>query len=261
MGPNRDHHAAAAFLVGSLALAGCGSATIGTTAPSPTLAASPAPSLDATASPTPSSGPVDVLALDGILDEGQTYWVDPDFDESTSLRVLFTVPARGWASWTGTTKESDAGHAAVSIVAISNLNVDACRDQQPRDPPVGSSVEDLAIALAALPPFEVTSPAADVTIWGYTGKHLQVTVPDLQVEFQGGDKVFIDCQAGILKSWIAPVLSSSFYGYAGPGHAEEFWILDVEGTRLVVSANWSPGTPTEDLEELQAILESVRIEP
>jgi len=38
-------------------------------------------------------------------------------------------------------------------------------------------------------------------------------------------------------------------------------MCDVEGTRLVIVAGRSPGSPSEDLGELQLILDSIRIEP
>jgi len=66
-------------------------------------------------------------------------------------------------------------------------------------------------------------------------------------------------------SWIAPHLVGrggyAFYGYTAPGATEELWILDVEGTRLVISAVRSPGSPRKDLAEQRAILDSIRIEP
>jgi hypothetical protein len=53
----------------------------------------------------------------------------------------------------------------------------------------------------------------------------------------------------------------AYYSYTGPGYVEEFWILDVEGTRLMIASEQSPGSPQDDLAELQAILDSIRIEP
>ena len=50
-------------------------------------------------------------------------------------------------------------------------------------------------------------------------------------------------------SWVAPIdvaegEGGAFHGYnAKPGSAEEFWILEVDGTRLVIEANWSPASP------------------
>jgi hypothetical protein len=125
-------------------------------------------------------------------------------------------------------------------------------------------VEDLASALADLAPFVLTSPPKDVTAYGYDGTHLELTVPDLPVEGSGDARRFTGCEGGQLKSWVAPFDTTprdAFYGYTDSGYTEEFWILDVEGTRLVIAAERSPGSPQSDLAELRAILDSIRIEP
>lgn len=194
--------------------------------------------------------------------EPGTYFMDADLDPSTPLRVLYGVPDEGWSQWIGAAKFNDNdGHVAVSITTVVNLVRDGCREHVWADPPVGPSVEELAAALAVLAPFRVTSPPKDVTIFGYSGKHLELTVPDLPVE---GDR-FTGCTAGKLKSWVAPIdtaeAGDAYYGYTGPGYSEEFWILDVEGTRLMIAAERSLGSPPEDLAELRAILDSIRIEP
>ena len=80
-------------------------------------------------------------------------------------------------------------------------------------------------------------------------------MPELPAEGSGDDLRFTGCVDGTLKSWLA------FYGYSGPGYGEEFWILDVEGTRLMIAAERSPGSPPEDLAELRAIVDSIQIEP
>lgn len=147
---------------------------------------------------------------------------------------------------------------------MTNLVRDGCRDHAPADPPVGPSVNDLATALGELAPFEVISAPTDVAIHGYGGKHLELMVPNMSVEDYGDTTSFTGCFGGNLKSWIAPILASrggyAFYGYT-PHHTEEFWILDVDGYRLVIQANWSPDSPPEDLAEMRAILDSIRIEP
>ena len=111
----------------------------------------------------------------------------------------------------------------------------------------------------------MTSPPKDVTIYGYSGKHLELTVPDLPVVGQGDDRRFAGCEEGTLKSWVGFVdraeEGEAFYGYSEPGHTEDFWILDIEGTRLMIEANWSPDSPRKDVAEMRAILDSIRIEP
>ena len=195
--------------------------------------------------------------------EPGTYFIDPDADASTPLRVVYEVPAEGWSMWTGGVKFAEEGHVGVSITTVVNLVRHGCRDHSWADPPVGPSVDDLATALADLAPFGVTSPPKDVAIYGYSGKHLELTVPDLPVEGEGDDRRFTGCIDGALKSWIAPeALGGAFYGYNGePGRTEEFWILDVDGTRLMIEANWSPASPRKDVAEMRAILASIRIEP
>jgi len=140
---------------------------------------------------------------------------------------------------------------------------DGCHDHSWADPPVAPSVDDLVAALAGLAPFEVTSPPSDVTFGGYGGKHLAWTVPDLPVEEVGDDTRFSGCIDGVLKSWVAFVDTEpgdAYYGY-GLGDREEFWILDVAGTRLMISAGRSSGPTPADLAELRTVLDSIRIEP
>ena len=197
--------------------------------------------------------------------EPGTYFIDPDGDPSTALRVVYEVPVEGWSMWIGATKSSDDGHVMVSITTVTNLVRHGCRDHSWADPPVGPSVNDLAAALADLAPFRVTSPPRDVTIYGYSGKHLELTVPDLPVEGEGDDRHFAGCEEGTLKSWVAAidtVPGDAFYGYnSEPARTEQFWILDIEGTRLMIEANWSPNSPRKDVAEMRAILDSIRIEP
>jgi hypothetical protein len=196
--------------------------------------------------------------------EPGTYFIDPDGDPSTPLRVVYEVPVEGWSQWIGAAKFADDGHVGVSITTVTNLVRHGCRDHSWADPPVGSSVNDLAAALADLAPFRVTSPPKDVTIDGYSGKHLELTVPDLPVEGEGDDGRFTGCEEGKLKSWVGFIDTEpgdAYYGYTGPGYTEEFWMLDVEGTRLMIVAERSPGSPPEDLDEQRAILDSIRIEP
>jgi hypothetical protein len=208
----------------------------------------------------------DVMELEDFAPlEPGTYFIDPDGDPSTPLRVVYEVPFKGWLNWIGTTNSSNGAHVMVSITTVTNLVRHGCRDHSWADPPVGPSVKDLTTALADLAPFRVTSPPKDVTIYGYSGKHLELTVPDLPVEGPVDDRSFAKCEEGHLKSWVAPVDTEpgdAFYGYNGePGRTEEFWILDVDGTRLMIEANWSPASLREDVAEMRAILDSIRIEP
>jgi hypothetical protein len=217
-----------------------------------------------TVTPTPTTAPAqDVLAVPGArnLDPGR-YFIDPDGDASTPLRIAFQVALDGWEPWIGAMKPSVGGHTSVSITTVTNVVADGCFDHSPLDPPVGPTVDDLATALAQLEPFEVTAPPTEVTAFGYSGKHLALRVPDLRMDPSAENfHDFADCLDGELHSWISTNNDGSFYGYEAPGHTEEFWILDVQGTRLVLVKGTAPQTPAKDLAERDAIFDSIRIEP
>ena len=187
--------------------------------------------------------------------------VDPDNDETTPLQVTYEVTAQGWASWIGALKFREHGHSSFSVTTVTNLVTDACSGHGPLDPPVGPTVDDLATALTQLAPFEVAAPPTDVTLLGYQGKHLELTVPDLTVTGVGTQRRFSDCIDGELRSWISPLLGGAFVGYLGvPGSTEEFWILDVDGTRVVLVKLTSPDTPAQDVAERDAMFDSISIE-
>ena len=241
-----------------LALAAC----------APETEASEAPTLspEAASDPSPTPAVQDVMEIEYFAPlEPATYSIDPDVNPSTPLRVVYEIPADGWSRWIGAAKFSDAGHVGVSITTVTNLVRHGCRDHSWADPPVGSSVDDLAGALADLAPFRVTSRPEDVSVYGYRGTHLELTVPmNLPIEGEGDDRRFTGCIDRNLKSWVAAIDTEpgdAFYGYTGPGYVEEFWILDVDGTRLMIASGRSPGSPSEDIEELRTILDSIRIEP
>lgn len=212
----------------------------------------------------PNSGPTvqDVMELEKFAPlEPGTYFIDPDSDPSTPLRVVYEVPVEGWSQWFGAVKFAEDTHIGINITTVVNVVRDGCRDHLWADPPVGPSVDDLAVALAGLAPFRVTSAPEDVTMYGYHGKYLELAAPDMHVE--GED--FTGCVDGNLSSWVAPIDVAE--GEGGAFHAynaepiEEFWILDVEGTRLVIEANWSPASHPTDVAEMRAILGSIRVEP
>lgn len=243
-------------LVATVVLIGSGCATGGTPVPSASAMTSPA-------SPLAANPCGDLSGEFPEIPVGATCWIDPDADEATPLRVEFTITTPGWHLFIGPAKNvsDNAGHqrANVLFADVTNLTIDACSDQVPADPPIGPTVGDLATGLAALPPFELISPPADVTAFGYPGKHLEIRVPlDQPSE---GSEAFTGCGDRLLKGWIAPSLSFAFNGYVAPGDTEEFWILDVEGTRLVIAALTTANASPELVAERQAILDSIVISP
>lgn len=221
-------------------------------------------SATALTSASPVANPCDVNVEFGELPAGATCSYDIDASESTPMRVAYTIPATGWSAFIGTFKdvEDGGGHQRVNVLfaQVDNLTVDACKEQVPANPPIGPTVADLAAALSELPPFEVTSPVVDVTAYGYGGKHLEIRVPFDQPS--EGLEAFTGCgDDQLLRSWIAPTLTFAFNGYSLSGDTEEFWILDVDGTRLVIASLTNVHASSELVAERQAILDSIVIVP
>ena len=135
------------------------------------------PKTTTTTASEPSATPTvqDVMGLEKFAPlEPGTYFIDPDSDPSTPLRVVYEVPFEGWSQWFGALKDAGDGHVMINITTVVNLVRHGCRDHSWADPPIGPSVDDLAVALVELAPFQVTSAQTDVTMHGYHGKHLKL---------------------------------------------------------------------------------------
>ncbi len=195
--------------------------------------------------------------------EVETYFVEP---VATDIQVFYTIPAEGWMSWFGAFKPGLPTDPPNSVVGLSILNVtnvvqDGCTGHVAAVPPVGPTVDDMATALTALEPFDLTNPASDVTIDGFSGTYLELTVPPLAFEELDDGNKFTDCTDGELWSWIGAPLSFAYHGYSHPGQVEEIWLLDVDGQRLMIVAGTSPGSSNAHIAELRAILDSIDIVP
>jgi hypothetical protein len=245
----------------TLLLSACGAS-----APAATNSASET-SLPATATPASSPTPSET-ACHGIgsfeaLPVGAACWIDIATDDDTPIRVHYTIPAADWFAFVGSAKDvgegQDAERVGVLIADIWNLTTDACDRQSAAMPPVGPRVDDLAVALTQLSPFEVSSPPADVAAYGYNGTHLQLRIPlDQPFDEEGS---FGGCTDGVLASWMSPPLSPAFYGYVAPGDTEDFWILDVNGTRVVIAALATANASDKLMAEQKAVLDSIVIGP
>ncbi len=105
---------------------------------------------------------------------------------------------------------------------------DPCSDAG-EAPSAGDTVESLAAALRAQELTTTTRPVR-VTVDGHSGLYLEMTVPD--------DVDYEKCRDGVLTVWEHGPLF-------GEPLVERFWILDVDGQRVVLDAAVSPAEPNE----------------
>ena len=210
----------------------------------------PSAVISPTTSASPSaSGDMAVPGPDLMMAPG-TYLIQDPFP----LRVRLTV-GKGWASWSGNVASGAAiykgspdfpGGLGLVVVIVDNVYADACDPAKGLlDPPLGSTVADLAEALSNQPRTAATAPT-DVTVDGFSGSYLEYSATTSTTECPND-----------LTRW--PTV-------AGPREAltnehDRVWIVDVDGTRLVIDAFSFPDTTAADQADLQAVVDSIQIEP
>jgi len=219
----------------------------GTLSPSP---AGPGPS------PTPS--PI-AMPEEGDLEAGTTYAIPSDHG-----RLIVTVPGTGWFTLQPWHMGKDVMESFDSVAGydirllgpyfVSNINADPCRwANSALEPPVGPTVDDLATALMAQPEQHASS-VSDVTLGGYAGKKVELSVPD-ELGAPG------PCDGGNYQRWYD---NDDPYSYGpftwGSSQRDTVYIIDVEGTRWVIDTHYRIGVPDSDLAELDQLVASIRFE-
>ena len=209
------------------------------------LGAAPSPT------PTPSPTPAASQLTEGDVEPGRY------FHEIDGYRYTFTVPESGWSfdvAAGGLSQGDDDTELAIFWPGadLPELYRRACNSSGTGFDP-GPSVDDLANALASLEDFEATAPA-DVTVSGYEGKRVALTVPmDADVD-PATEPHSASCDGGKYS------LSSGRW-YQTTGQTDDMWILDVEGERQLIVASDAPGTPADVTAQLEAMVASMEIEP
>ncbi len=192
------------------------------------------------------------IATARALDEGLQGPLDPGIYVTASpflTRVTFSLPAQWFADVGGPYAvfldpsmdpvSNDDG--LVEFVIFDKVYADPCHvDRGLLNPPPGPSVDDLAKALASVPSLVATTPT-DVTVAGYHGKQLTLTS---------------DTSTATCSLWQLPLGAANTMV---PGERDRYWILDINGQRLVISAHEVPSESPAHKAEVQAILDSISI--
>lgn len=211
-----------------------------------------------TESPSPSPSPLSFH--DGTLAAG-TYVVSPftgprsstvclgqagctEDPADDSIRLTFTVHTGYEGAGSRPLIWGSGGDTGMIILRGGGLYSDPCHSTPPPDINVGPSVDDFANALASHPVLEATTPTA-ATLAGYSGKYLELQLPADVSNCTNGE--FWPYEPGVYAQ--------------GPSQRWMLWILDVEGVRVVIQAMAYPTTSPDRQAELQAIVDSIRIEP
>ncbi len=234
-----------------------------TRTPTPTTIA-PSPTADPTASMPQSGAP---LLSEGPITPGRYAYVlhavcqeppldcPPDATPAPPLPIEVTVPA-GWKAWldfyvilpSTTARETRGPDGAGLVMGWTNnwvgLNSDPCLPVSHVRPdiPVGPTVDDFVDAVVAHPTLDVSQPT-DVDLGGYRGRFLTLTGPS---DISGCDN---------WRPW-----DPGFF-VQGPDNLWDIWVIDVDGVRVLIIAEYFPGTPAHIRAELGEMVESIRFVP
>src|SRR6266699_4425599 len=168
-------------------------------------------------------------------------------------KVVITVPD-GWRSYKSFVVQSlvdTPRELGVSFWNVVDVYANGCHWLGPRVHP-GPTVDELAAVLAARPLRNATTPVA-VTLGGYHGKYLEWSVPV--------DINFSDCDGAFFRSWTGDGTGGTDRYQQAPGQVDRLWILNVEGRRLVIDANYGPGASELDQVELGKVVDSIAFKP
>ncbi len=246
------NHKLAALLVTLAVVTGCstGPDTESPAAASPSVASAPTPSLtpEPTTPSLPTQEPTASLVAHTLTPFGPGGFDDEDA-RAASITFNFDAPA-SWERFEElgvSIGGNDAPDGAYfGFYRGGGLFSDPCQTEAEAetdaDVPVGPTVDDLVTALVDHPSLDVTDPV-DVTLAGYSGKYLDLLVPD-----------------DISECFRYRPMDSHIYAQ-GPGQRWHIWTLDVGGVRVLVETNDFAGTSAQSLAEEQAIIDSLEINP
>ena len=226
-----------------------GPAVTPTPSPSPSPSASPSPTFSPSSAPAALAG----FAQGGPLAAG-TYYIENQGGYNPNVtRLTFTLPA-GWAKTDVVGKDPETtSELQLGTWIVSHIFTDVCQWSTTSIVDVGTTADQLVTALADQHG-RTASAVTDTTVAGFPAKRIELTVsPTLDTA---------TCTSGILRYWPDP--GPDFAGgmcCTPAGATDVIYAADIAGKRLLVVARHYPGSTSQNLAELQSIVDSIQIEP
>jgi hypothetical protein len=193
------------------------------------------------------TGPTDLVGVRGPLEPGRYSMAAWGPDGDTRLpRAIVEVPRGyfsngGWAVDAGGPGESDQW-GEVMVWPVARVSADTCDDTPTTR--VGPTVRDLARALADQTGSTTTEPRP-VTLDGHRGLYLELTTPDTN--------------AGCTSHALWRSSPELVYGQDTGRIVHHLWLLDVDGTRLVVAVSNYPDQTPRQHQELIDIAKTIHL--
>jgi len=227
--------------------------------PSAEPTATPEPSVAGSATPEPSA-PAAGLELGPFVATGTD---DP-------VQITVNIASSGWVplpAFDALHKDDDgldspeyvgAALLAWAWPAGTGFNVygDPCQWSTTVPETPATTPDEIAAAFAAQAASDATAPV-DVTVGGFAGKAVTLHVPmAYDVPNATREEKFADCDNDVFAFYGVEGESGEARNAQGAGQVDELWILDVDGSIVILDATYSPATPNELVEELRTLAES-----
>jgi len=235
-----------AILVGLSLLSAKNEPTSAAKSLAPTQVASPSlasPSPARTQPPSSTSQPSSVATLEfpaaGELEVGR--------HSMTREGVTFSidVPTPGWTSDGSFLIRSSQRGAAGAVFIFWTDTPDGAYDDPCAhldSPPVDPSASELARDITMIPGIEVVRPPTDITIGGYPGAHVAISVPPGTVCESGSTGFYL---------WYDELIGGR---WADSGTTVNAWIIDVDGQLVWIDAEvFAGGDPPLESQVLQIV--------
>ena len=199
------------------------------------------PSTTVTVTVPPTTPPPALFSASRALRAPGTYSIDA-VEGTPTPRILVTL-GDAWSTFDdwGLTKAGGDRIEAMTFNVPDRVFLDACHPSEGDHPGPLNTLDGLTTALYEQAGWiDVTTPS-DISIDGYAGKAFQrVTPTDIS-----------DCPLGFT-SWTQTVYE--------PNSTNTVWVLDLDGTIIIVETRVDAGQPA-DVAEVAAMLNSIRIAP
>lgn len=221
-----------------------------------------------TASPTPET--TQSPPAEGGVPEGPFVITNTD----APVRTTVTIASSGWSPLPGLdalTKDDDGLDPPVTVGAAllawawpagTGFTVygDPCLWSTTTPQTPATTPDEIAAAFATQASTDATAPE-DVTVGGYAGKAVTLHVPmEYDLPDATREEEFGDCDEDVFGFYGVEGETEPARNAQGAGQIDELWILDVDGSIVILDATYSPATPTNLVDEMRAMAESATFE-
>jgi hypothetical protein len=192
---------------------------------------------------------------------GGRYAVRPWNLEAYGMRARFIAPGRGWV-WRGDGAiKVQSGvygalprrpYAGVAVMTADRVPVRQCSESNPPRQDLAADPMTAADQIAGIPGTRLVERPETAALSGWPAAHLRLEVPRLcrqwnDVILWGTTEAVFGGQSG---------MATVFY----PGQVLDVWVVDVDGARVIVYSELSPGLPQRYRDETRVLLESMVLE-